>query len=380
MSLLNDALRKKRNETEIKEDVHFNPKPRASHSVKKIKLSGVCLLLLLLGGLVFGGWYFLGLPFAQTDSSLAASRVAQDVEINESNSISEPNFNNKEKVEPIEPDTIPPKPLREIKPLQEPVATETIKKDKQTAKNRSEKAPPPPAKQVENKPRSVKKKPLPKPAKTKDRPPAKEKVRSPPSHSHQEGLFLRKAFRYHRQGKLSQAIQMYQQVLSVKPDHQDALFNLASAYIQLSSYSEAYPLLKKLRRQDYGNPDILVNLAIVEIGLENPAEAIHLLDTAAKQYEGPNFGIYFHRAAALSRLGRLEEARNSYKKAKELNPRHPTVLFNLAVLCDKLHKYNEAVDYYQAFLKHNDTLSHDERKNIEARIRSLRAYLAGKGN
>ena len=63
----------------------------------------------------------------------------------------------------------------------------------------------------------------------------------------QETLFLQKAFHYHRQGKFNQAIQMYQQVLKVKPYHRDALFNLASAYIHLTAYSEAYPLLKKLR-------------------------------------------------------------------------------------------------------------------------------------
>jgi tetratricopeptide (TPR) repeat protein len=130
--------------------------------------------------------------------------------------------------------------------------------------------------------------------------------------------------------------------------------------------------------RDSGNPDILVNLAIVELGFGNPAEAIDLLDMAAKQYEGPKFEIFFHRAAALSRLGRLEEARISYKKAKELNPRHSTLFFNLAVLCDKLHKYNEAVDYYQTFLRLDDKLPDHEKKDIEGRIRSLQAYMAGK--
>jgi tetratricopeptide (TPR) repeat protein len=194
---------------------------------------------------------------------------------------------------------------------------------------------------------------------------------------HQEALFLKKAYRYHRQGKFKQAIQMYQQVLRVKPDHRDALFNLASAYIQLTAYSEALPLLRKLRSYDDGNPDVLVNLAIVEIGMGNSTEAIHLLDLAAKQYADPKFEIYFHRAAALSRLGRLEEALRSYKSAEELNPKHPTLNFNLALLCDKLQKYHDAVDYYNVFLSQGDNLPRHEEKRIESRIRSLRAYLAG---
>jgi tetratricopeptide (TPR) repeat protein len=380
MSLLNDALRKKRNETgnNGQKDVLLNPKRMASLNVRKIKVARIFLLLFLFSTLIMGGWYVLGSPFAQTDSFLAASSVTHDARLIEFNPTSESTLIASEAAKP---ETAPPEPLREIKPLQDLAAkekTETVKHDPPSAKTRSEEISPPPTKQALKKPRKPKKKPHPKPADGKNRQSGKPKDKS--SSSHQDSIFLRKAYHYHRQGKLGQAIQMYKQVLSVNSAHQDAMFNLASAYIQSASYSEAYPLLQNLRRQDYGNPDILVNLAIVEIGLGNPAEAIHLLDLAAKHHEGPNFKIYFHRAAALSRLGRLEEARNSYKKAQELNPSHLTTAFNLAVLCDKLQNYEEAVVYYRAFLKNSDRLSHQERKNIKARIRSLQAYLAGQGN
>ena len=372
MSLLNDALRKKRNEAEIKEDVHIDPKNSASRNDNKLKFSRIFVLLFLFGSVVFGGWYFLGSLSAEVDLHLPARSAAQNVEIIESSSISESNWNNQEE---LESDNETLKPMSEISPLQESAETETIKvetnrihKDEPAARIHSAKVPPPRIKKAVSETRSLEKKPSQKPVKEKDE--------SPPSR--QEGLFLRKALRYHRQGKLDLAIQMYQQVLSVKPDHPDALFNLASAYIQLTSYSEAYPLLKKLMSRDSGNPEILVNLAIVELGFGNPAKAIDLLDMAAKQNKGPKFGIFFHRAAALSRLDRLEEARDFYEKAKELNPRHPTLFFNLAVLCDKLQKYNEAVNYYRTFLRLNDKLPDHEKKDIEGRIRSLQAYLSGK--
>jgi tetratricopeptide (TPR) repeat protein len=164
----------------------------------------------------------------------------------------------------------------------------------------------------------------------------------------------------------------------VDPHHQKASFNLASAYIQSQAYSQARSLLKKLRLQDPLNPDIYLNLAIVEIGMGKPAEALPLLERASGLVKEPQFGIYFHRAAALSRLGRLEEARRFYKKSEALNPRHPTLIFNLAVLCDKLEKFDEAVDYYQTFLQTSGKLPDNEKKNIEARVRSLNAFLASK--
>jgi tetratricopeptide (TPR) repeat protein len=201
-----------------------------------------------------------------------------------------------------------------------------------------------------------------------------------PSPSHEEDIFYQKALRYHREDKLDQAIQMYKQVIRVNPDHRDALFNLSSAYIQLAAYSDAYPLLKQLVVSDHRNPDILVNLAIAEIGLGRPAEAIHLLDSAANQCEEPQFTIYFHRAAALSRLGKLEEARICYKKAEKLNTSHNNLIFNLAVLSDKLQRYDDAIHYYGLFLLQNNTLPPNEKKNIETRIRSLHAYLGANRN
>lgn len=364
MSLLNDALRKKTSEDKIDETGYLGSGHSAARKVSGAKISRIWGVPLLLGGLVFAVWYFWGSLSAQIDSPIAASSITKNIKLNESDLLSEPNDDDKEEVE-SKPDMLNPK--GEIAPLEEAVEIDTVKKADPPAKSRLEKVSPPPTRKAVEKPRSVKKEPPRKVAKAKDK----------PLSLNQEARFLQKAFGYHRQGKFKQAIQMYQQVLRVEPDHRDALFNLASAYIQLKSYSEAFPLLKKLRSYDYGNPEVLVNLAIVEIGMGKSAEAIHLLDLAAKQYQEPKFEIYFHRAAALSRLGRLEEALASYKKAEELNPKHPILNFNLAVLYDNLHQYNEAVNYYRAFVQHSDNLPQGEEKKIESRMRSLQAYLAG---
>jgi tetratricopeptide (TPR) repeat protein len=263
-----------------------------------------------------------------------------------------------------------PTPVGVSASLEDSVELDTGKKTVLSAKRHPVSASPAPTRKAEKKPRLVK----------KESPRKAPKAKSTSSVSHQEVLFLKKARRYHRQGKFNQAIQMYRQVLRVKPEHREALLNLASAYIQLTAYSEALPLLRKLRSFDDSNPDVLINLAIVEIGMGNSTEAIHLLDLAAKQYADPKFEIYFHRAAALSRLGRLEEALGSYKSAEELNPKHSALNFNLALLCDKLQKYHDAVDYYQVFLSQGDNLPRHEEKRIESRIRSLQAYLAGSRN
>jgi tetratricopeptide (TPR) repeat protein len=434
MSLLNDALRKNTNEARIKKTGYFDRSHASPPKEKGRQVYRICGLLLLLGGVVFGVWHFLGSFSAQVDSPVVANRISKPIEIETTSSISKTTGTYQQEAVAV---SAMPTPKGEFTLLAEPDKRESIKKTDPPAKRSPEKVSPPPAKKAEKKLRLVKKESprttpkeevelksdMPTPigvaasleesveldaskktdlsakrrpvsvspsptrkAETKPHFVKKESPRKTPKAkstslpSHQEALFLKKAYRYHRQGKINQAIQMYQQVLRVKPDHRDALFNLASAYIQLTAYSEALPLLRKLRSYDDGNPDVLVNLAIVEIGMGNSTEAIHLLDLAAKQYADPKFEIYFHRAAALSRIGRLEEALHSYKSAEELNPKHPTLSFNLALLCDKLQKYHDAVDYYAEFLSQGGNLSRHEEKRIESRIRSLQAYLAGNGS
>ena len=416
MSLLNDALRKNTSEAKIKKAGYFDRSHASPPKEKGRQSYRICGLLLLLGGVVFGGWYYLTSLSAEIVSPVVVNRISKPIDIEATSSISKTTGTHQQeavavsdmltpkvefallaepdKLEPIKNTDSPakrgpekvstpktPKEEVELKPnmptsigvsasLEDSVELDTGKKTDLSAKRHPVNASPLPTRKAEKKPRLVK----------KESPRKAPKAKSTSLVSHQEVLFLKKARRYHRQGKFNQAIQMYRQVLRVKPEHREALFNLASAYIQLTAYSEALPLLRKLRSYDDSNPDVLINLAIVEIGMGNSTEAIHLLDLAEKQYTDPKFEIYFHRAAALSRLDRLEEALRSYKSAEELNPKHPALNFNLALLCDKLQKYHDAVDYYHVFLSQGDNLPRHEEKRIESRIRSLQAYLAGNRN
>ena len=367
MSLLNDALRKKSSENKNDRTGFSGRAQSAPPKMNGRRFSRICGLPFILGIIVFGAWYFWGTISAQTDTPIVAGNIAKDVAINAPDPISEPD---KDETKEDKHNVTTLASAVEIAPVKKLPEIDTIKKPERKTKSSLTPKKSPPSRKAAKKPNAVKAQSAQETTPVEDKP-------LPPN---QIALFLQKALRYHRQGKFDQAIQMYQQVLRVQPDHREALFNLASAYIQLADYSDAYPLLKKLRSKDTADPDILVNLAIVEIGMGKPADAIALLDLASKKYEGPKFEIYFHRAVALSRLTRLEEALISYRRAEEINPEHPTLNFNLAVLCDKLNKYHEAVDYYRAYMRHSGDLPRYEEQKIESRIRSLRIYLAGSGS
>ncbi|RLC26748.1 MAG: hypothetical protein DRH37_11470 [Deltaproteobacteria bacterium] len=191
-----------------------------------------------------------------------------------------------------------------------------------------------------------------------------------------EETFYRKALRYHRRNELDRAIEMYREVLRKNPEHSGALFNLASACLERSLYSEARAILCKLHERDPEDAGILVNLAIAEIGMGRPRMAVTFLDQAEKADNGPDFLVCLNKAIALSRLGRLKEAERCYKEAEKLEPAHPRLFFNMAVFYDRQKKYPDALYYYDTFLKNGRDLPASETKAVRDRMRAIMVHVA----
>ncbi|MDQ1330444.1 MAG: Tetratricopeptide repeat protein, partial [Thermodesulfobacteriota bacterium] len=197
-------------------------------------------------------------------------------------------------------------------------------------------------------------------------------VKSPGQES--AGPFYEKAVYYHRQNRLKEAIVMYLQVLDKNPGNTDAQFNLASAYLKNREFAMALPVLQDLSEKDRDNPQIMINHAIARMGMGEPAIAVSLLD-AAQQITGvPSFELYFHKAAALSQMGRLDEAKTFYEKAGKIDPENDRLLFNMAVLYDKMKLYGEALQYYRLFLDRKVWSSDKERKSVDDRVMFLTGY------
>jgi len=189
-------------------------------------------------------------------------------------------------------------------------------------------------------------------------------------------LFYRKGLSYHRQNKLEMAIQMYQMVLKKNPHHPSTRFNLASAYIQVGAFTEARTILEELNQQEPGNPEILLNLAAAEIGLDRPEQALAFLESAEKDFAAPTFEILFHKGVAHSRMGEFETALTMYKKAERLAPENPRLWLNTAIVYDSMAQYDQAIDHYQIFLNKNTSLTSTEQREIQTRMRELKAYLS----
>ena len=366
MSLLNEALRKKDRELgQIKKINLFRDKPKPRNRGMR-RFSVFVIFMAFSGGLAFlGVWY----GFLRADPPSAKLHLVNTHVFTEEKAFSKP--------------ARPPKSMQtpvKKEPKSKPVIASTVEqKGKMTDNTVSEK----------NEELKTVHKMAAKPSQTKALKPKKKRnkeqiqnvqkaVETPaPSSRRTEDLFFKKAVSYHRQNKLKMAIQMYLEVLAGNPEHPESLLNLSSAYIQSSAFSRACPLLQKLSNFYPENPQVLLNLAIVEIGLGRPNEAITYLERSEGLTEEPQFEIYFHRGVALSHLEELNRALTWYKRAEKLSENNPLLLFNMAVAYDKLERYDEALRYYMALLNNDDApLPVTEKKKVEDRISVLRMFVA----
>jgi tetratricopeptide (TPR) repeat protein len=185
-----------------------------------------------------------------------------------------------------------------------------------------------------------------------------------------------KARQYHRRDRLDQAIDLYQEVLKADPMHDKARFNLVAAYLQIEAYTKAYPMASELNIKDPNNQQVMLNLAIAHIGCGRPQEALALLNKAAGRPDAALFEIAFHKAVAFRQLNQIQDALNWYKRAEAMRPNDPGLLFNLAVAYDQQQQYEAAVDYYLKFIECDKEPDLLKTKKIRGRIRILQAYHA----
>jgi tetratricopeptide (TPR) repeat protein len=186
----------------------------------------------------------------------------------------------------------------------------------------------------------------------------------------------RKGVDYHRQGQMADAIAMYREVLKIDPDHFDTAFNLTSAYLQTQAFDKAYAMASDLYRKRPQNPQVALNLAVSQIGVGQPRQAIALLDAMAEDPGAPLYEVYFHKGVAYRNIDEPDLAVRWYQKAEQLNAGDPRLLFNMAVALDQDQRYEAAVNYYLKFLQAAKGDDHASHREVSGRIRTLRAHLA----
>lgn len=148
-----------------------------------------------------------------------------------------------------------------------------------------------------------------------------------------------------KNSKVEQAIQGFEKILEIKKDDTASLYNLGVLYAKSQQADKAIDIFKQVVELDGQNADARDNLAVLY-------EKKGMVDDAIAQYQAilslpeldssdavqVNLGILFMKK------GDIRAAKESFKKAAEVNPRNAQAYFHLGLAGE----YNDAGERYGA--------------------------------
>ena len=157
------------------------------------------------------------------------------------------------------------------------------------------------------------------------------------------------ALQLHEQGRLAEAERLYAAVLSVRPEHVDALQMMGLIKLAAGQPAEALRLVSAAMGGRKPSPQILLNHGLILDALKRHDDAVASFDRAialkSKFAEAHN-----NRGATLATLGRHEEALESCRKAISIKPDYAEAHYNAGSALRALGRYQEALKAFDRAL------------------------------
>lgn len=160
---------------------------------------------------------------------------------------------------------------------------------------------------------------------------------------------LNEAFKYHQNGDLEKAEEIYSEILNTSENNYEVLNLLGLIKLSQNRFPDAEKYIKKaltLKKDSY----FYENLARVYNEKNEFQSTIKVLEEAVS--DGfDSFEIYFLLALAYKNNIEYDKSEKSYLKALEINPKSEKALFNLASLYLFLNKPEKAVEFFKKCLE-----------------------------
>ena len=188
---------------------------------------------------------------------------------------------------------------------------------------------------------------------------------------------LQQGLVHHRANQLSEAYEIYKNILAQDSEHFDALQLAAALQHQLGNYQLALSLFDRALR-------IFKSEAHVFNNRGNTLKALGRFDETLKSYAEairikPDFADAFNnQGIVLSELGRFDEAVNAYSQAIALNAANAAAFYNRAITLKILNRMEGALQDcdHAIFLKPDYAEAMCEKGNILVELRRLDEALA----
>lgn len=159
---------------------------------------------------------------------------------------------------------------------------------------------------------------------------------------------LAESWQRHQRNDLPGAETGYLDVLTQAPDHVDALYLLGTLYLQRGLPTEAIALLERALVRRPRHDGALYNLGIARQNTGAHDDAIRCFEQLAART--PSADVWNNLGVSLQALDRLEEARETFRKALTRDAAHLLANTNLACVLNALDEPLEAERHARAAL------------------------------
>lgn len=157
---------------------------------------------------------------------------------------------------------------------------------------------------------------------------------------------LQAALQNHRAGRLREAEAQYRRILATSPKNDVALHMLGVVHSQTGRHAEAAELIRRAIAINSAVPEYHCNLALSQLNLELPQEAIVSSRRAlALKPDYPN--AFNNLGRALLSQGQIDEAASTLSRAIALRPEFPEAHCNLGIVLARLGRYDDAIAAYR---------------------------------
>jgi len=161
---------------------------------------------------------------------------------------------------------------------------------------------------------------------------------------------LNRAIQYHQSGQLEEAKEIYTRILSLDPNHSDALHLLGFIAYQKGKNDLAVDLINRAIQSHSESAFYYNNLALALMGQGKTEEAIECCRIGLKL--DPNMAeAHYNMGNALQEQGRSTEAISCYQKAIEIKPDHVEAYNNMGAALKERGTLDQAISSYQKALE-----------------------------
>ena len=161
---------------------------------------------------------------------------------------------------------------------------------------------------------------------------------------------LQLATKHYQANRLTEANQVYRQILEIQPNQTDALQSLGLLGLQMGKYSEAEKWFNKLLRVQPNSVKAwfhLGNSLQAQDKFKETVEAyLHAIALKPDLLEA-----HYRLGMVLELQGELEAAIGYYRKVLQINPKHADTYFNLGKIYQDQNNPKEAIVAYRQGLK-----------------------------